>query len=101
MHIMSYNLDPISEDCYPGTNILIFVLEIIDFYCETNKLHPFRKGNGRAQHAFLTQLIKFAGYTINFSEIDTDLLMIVTIQSSSGVNDLLKNIFTEYIRDIY
>jgi len=26
-----------------------FLSEIVDFYCVTNKLHPFREGNGRAQ----------------------------------------------------
>jgi cell filamentation protein len=25
-----------------------FVDEIVDFYCLTNDLHPFREGNGRA-----------------------------------------------------
>ena len=28
-----------------------FVQEIVDFYCITNVLHPFREGNGRTQRA--------------------------------------------------
>lgn len=76
----------------------IFVSNIIDFYISTNYLHPFREGNGRAQRAFLTQLIRAANYNINFSEIDTDLLMIATIQSASGVNDLLFKIFKDSIK---
>ena len=71
--------------------------EIVDFYCSTNALHPFREGNGRTQRAFLTQLIRNAGYEINFADMDTDLLMIATIQSAQGVTDLLKDIFTESI----
>lgn len=71
--------------------------EIVDFYCATNILHPFRGGNGRTQRAFLTQLIRSAGYDINFSEMDTDLLMIATIQSAQGVTNLLKTIFRESI----
>ena len=47
--------------------------------------------------AFLTQLIRNAGYEINFADMDTDLLMIATIQSAQGVTDLLKDIFTESI----
>lgn len=67
-----------------------FVEEVVDFYCVTNMLHPFREGNGRTQRAFLTQLIRAAGYDINWSEVDTDLLMFATIQSANGVTDLLK-----------
>lgn len=74
-----------------------FVEEIVDFYCVTNALHPFREGNGRTQRVFLTQLIRNAGYEINFADMDTDLLMIATIQSAQGVTDLLKQIFAESI----
>jgi len=74
-----------------------FVEDIVDFYRVTNELHPFREGNGRTQRSFLTQLIRNAGYDINFSEIDVELLMIATIQSANGVNDLLRNIFEEGI----
>lgn len=70
-----------------------FVDEITDFYCVTNALHPFREGNGRTQRAFLTQLIRNAGYAVNFSELDMDLLMIATIQAAQGVTDLLKQFF--------
>lgn len=74
-----------------------FIEEIVEFYCATNILHPFREGNGRTQRAFLTQLIRSAGYDINFSEMDTDMLMITTIQSAQGVTNLLKTIFRESI----
>ncbi len=74
-----------------------FAEEIVDFYCASNMLHPFREGNGRTQRVFLTQLIRDAGYDIRFAEIDTDLLMIATIQSAQGVNDLLKQLFKDGI----
>lgn len=74
-----------------------FVMEIVDFYCATNSLHPFREGNGRTQRAFLTQLIRNAGYDINFADIDTALLMIATIQSAQGMTDLLSAIFSENV----
>jgi len=74
-----------------------FVSEIVDFYCVTNAWHPFREGNGRTQRLFLAQLIEHAGYHINFADMDTDLLMIATIQASQGVTDLLVEIFTAYI----
>ena len=74
------------------------VEEIVDFYCITNALHPFREGNGRTQRAFLTQLIRNAGYDISFADMDTELLMIATIQSAQGVTDMLKQIFVESIK---
>ena len=74
-----------------------FVEEIVDFYCITNTLHPFREGNGRTQRAFLTQLIRNAGYDISFADMDTELLMIATIQSAQGVTDMLKQVFFENI----
>lgn len=74
-----------------------FVNEIVDFYCATNYLHPFREGNGRAQRAFLTQLIRNAGYDMNFAEVDTDLLMIATIQAAQGVTDRLHSVLDEAI----
>ena len=74
-----------------------FVVNITDFYCSTNMLHPFREGNGRTQRAFLQQLIRNAGYDLRFSEIDPDELMIATIQAANGINDRLIQIFREHI----
>ena len=75
-----------------------FVEEIADFYCATNYLHPFREGNGRTQRVFLSQLISSAGYRISFADMDTDLLMIATIQAAQGVRDLLIDIFRHAIQ---
>ena len=74
-----------------------FVEEIVDFYCATNELCPFREGNIRAQRAFLAQLIRRAGYDNNWASIDRDLLMIATIQAAQGVTDLLRQIFHDRI----
>lgn len=74
-----------------------FVDEITEFYCATNYLHPFREGNGRTQRAFLAQLIRSAGYDINWSDMDGDLLMIATIQSAQGVTDLLRQVLGDAI----
>ncbi len=75
-----------------------FIDNIVDFYCSTNMLHPFREGNGRTQRIFIAQLIRFCGYDINFSEIDTDELIVATIQSANGITDYLKEIFKNYIK---
>ena len=75
-----------------------FIDEIVDVYCSLNMLHPFREGNGRTQRAFIAELIRYNGYTINFSKMDKDLLMIATIQSAQGVTDHLRNIFAESVK---
>ena len=75
-----------------------FVDNIVDLYCVTNKIHPFREGNGRTQRIFISQLIRYNGYDIDFSKIDTDELMIATIHSASGIRDYLTDIFTKHIK---
>lgn len=75
-----------------------FVEELTDFYCSTNEMHPFREGNGRTQRLFLSQLVRNAGYVLNFSEMDGDLLMFATIQAAQGVTDLLKQLLAEAVR---
>ena len=86
------------EDYFRQDNFDTFVEHITEFYCDTNLLHPFREGNGRTQRVFLTQLIRHAGYTIDFGSVDMDELMIATIHAANGVTDFLKQIFREAIK---
>ena len=74
-----------------------FIENITDFYCVTNMLHPFREGNGRTQRIFISQLIRNAGYDIDFLDINTDDLMTATIQASNGVDVYLKEIFAHAV----
>lgn len=74
-----------------------FLDDIVDFYCVTNMLHPFREGNGRVLRLFIAQLIRFNGYDINFNDIDKDELMLATINASNGVTDHLKYVFRCHI----
>lgn len=74
-----------------------FTDNIVDFYCVTNMIHPFREGNGRTQRLFISQLIRFNNYDIDFSSIDKDELMLATIHASNGITDYLKEIFYNHI----
>ena len=74
-----------------------FVKRIAEFYNDVNYIHPFREGNGRTQRIYFTQLIRHYGYDINFADVDTDELMIATIQASSGVMDFLVEFFENSI----
>ena len=86
-----------SCDYFRGLKRKDYILEFTDFYQATNFLHPFREGNGRTQRIFLQQLLRLAGYDIEWTCIDADLLMIATIQAAQGVTDLLKSLFDEEI----
>ena len=87
------------KNLFQGLNFDDFIDDFVDFYCVTNMIHPFREGNGRTQRVFLTQLINKNGYDIDFFEIDTDELLIATIQSANGVTDYLKDIFKYAIKN--
>lgn len=86
------------NNCLKDLTFEDFIDGIVDFYCVTNMIHPFREGNGRTQRVFLTQLINLNRYSINFADIDTDELMIATIQSVNGVKDYLKDIFKNAVK---
>ncbi len=99
-------LDDVARNCFSrlAENNLFsdldrdeFVDAIVDFYCVTNMLHPFREGNGRTQRIFISQLIHHNGYDFDFSDIDSDDLMIATIQAANGLTDFLKQLFDENI----
>ena len=72
-------------------------MEIADLYSTLNMLHPFREGNGRAQRIFFMQLIQNNGYNIDYSELNSDFLMISSIQAASGVMDNLISFFDDNI----
>ena len=86
-----------AENYFMGQKFDEYVNNIVDFYCVTNMLHPFREGNGRTQRIFISQLIRFGGYEIDFSKINTDDLMSATIQAANGIDVYLKSIFAEAI----
>ena len=85
------------NDLFRNNSFDEFVENIVDFYQVTNMIHPFREGNGRTQRLFITQLIRHNGYDINFSDVDSDELMIATIQAANGVKDNLIRIFSDSI----
>ena len=89
-----------SSNYFRNISFESFVENIVDLYCTLNMLHPFREGNGRTERIFIAQLIRINGYDIDFSEIDSDYLIIATIQAAQGVTDNLIKIFSEHISKI-
>lgn len=89
-----------SNNYFQNLSFENFINNMVDLYCTLNILHPFREGNGRTERIFITQLLRLNGYDINFSEIDSDYLMISTIQVAHGITDNLIKIFSRYIYKI-
>lgn len=89
-----------SNNYFQNLSFENFINNMVDLYCTLNILHPFREGNGRTERIFITQLLRLNGYDINFSEIDSDYLMISTIQAAHGITDNLIKIFSRYIYKI-
>lgn len=58
------------EHFLKGLTIDQFALRAAHYLSEINVLHPFREGNGRAQRAFITQLCKEAGYSLDYSDLE-------------------------------
>jgi len=85
------------ENYFKEMNRDDFVKEIADLYNNINILHPFREGNGRTQRIFFIQLIRQAGYDIDFSELNSEFMMISTIQAANGIMDNLIKFFDENI----
>ena len=80
-----------------GLNKQELVFQVTDLYHNLNMLHPFREGNGRTERIFITKLIRNAGFEIDITRGNSDLLMIGTIQAAAGVMDNLALFFDENI----
>ncbi len=86
------------EKYFAGYKRAEFVTEIADLYNSLNRLHPFREGNGRTQRAFMVQLIRGAGYDISYNAVNSETLMIGSIQAASGIMDTLRKFFDDNIK---
>ena len=82
----------------PAKRLSIYTKNIALVYHEVNMLHSFREGNGRTQRSFFTQLIRAAGYNIDFNRCDRDFLTIATIQAAGGILDYMRRFFDESIQ---
>ncbi len=71
-----------------------YARQIAEFYHDLNMLHPFREGNGRTQRLFFSLLVRRAGYQVDFSQFDKDVLMMATIYAAQGIMDYLIDFWT-------
>ena len=78
-----------------------FIDALTNHYADTNALHPFREGNGRAQREFARELCEHFGYTFDLSHTSHKQMLDASIESfNTGDNSKLKTIFCDAIRPI-
>jgi|LSQX01.1.fsa_nt_gb cell filamentation protein len=91
-----------AENYLIGYEINKFSDRLAYYGSELNMLHPFREGNGRTIREYLRALAGNAGYEINYSFIDKDLLFNAFVKSTvdySELKSILKsNIIESVIR---
>lgn len=88
------------EKYFQGLSRDVLLDELVDFYGSVNYLHPFREGNGRVQRLYFRQLVRRAGYHLNFAAVDSDKMMLATIHAASGVTDLLRQVFDQILEEM-
>lgn len=88
----------LATDCYLcGMARKKLPRKLAEYYADLNYIHPFREGNGRVQRLFFRLLAAQAGFELNYTNTDSDLLMIATIHAASGVMDTLTQVFEEIL----
>ena len=68
------------------------------YWSELNVLHPFREGNGRTTREFLRQLALKNGYSLNYQNVNANVLLDASkksIYNESELADLIYKLLTE------
>ena len=116
---MAYSISATDDHCYPGTTVLINKLDIRDqekldeaelFIVSVKSLQfemePFPEDLDFAyykrlhQFLFFRQLAERFGYHLDFSAVDSELMMLATIHAASGVLDTLLHVFDQIISKV-
>ena len=75
-----------------------FAVALAECWGELNFTHPFREGNGRATHIFVTALARRSGRTIDWNKVDATEEMLAGEQSTRGKYDGYKKILSQAMR---
>lgn len=81
------NLRGLSREAFAG--------KAAEYFCEVNKLHPFREGNGRTQRAFFEALAEQAGHRLDFRGVTRERMVQASIEAHGGKRDMMHRIFDE------
>ena len=75
-----------------------FCKKLAEYYCEFNMIHPFREGNGRVQRLFFEHLALFAGYTLDWTDINPEEWVSANIDGVDVKYDPMEKIFSRIVR---
>lgn len=64
---------------------------------ELNAIHPFRDGNGRTQREFIRELLLPIGYSVNYSNVDPNMMFEASVKSFQGDNTMMTDLFKKCI----
>lgn len=76
-------------------NKVLVISKLTDLYVGMNKIHPFREGNGRATQEFIFQLMKQAGYEIDYSKVDKSRWNASARDSAQGTPKKMHEVFND------
>jgi cell filamentation protein len=76
-----------------------FLDRLTYYYAELNALHPFRDGNGRVERAFLAQLVRESGRSLDFSGLDPARNIRASQSSHRGDTGELRALLEELLGD--
>lgn len=88
------------EDYLQRFDTLKFPERFAYYFSEINALHPFREGNGRAQRLFLEYLANSLGYTIQFSLIKVENMLLASVESFKGNLNPLEEMFDTILTEM-
>lgn len=79
-----------AENNLQGLDREEFIQRAAFYISEINALHPFREGNGRTQRIFINQLARQAGWNLNYTMVDPEVLCDAYIASMTDTSELVE-----------
>jgi cell filamentation protein len=70
------------------------------YLSEINVLHPFREGNGRTQRVFIEYLAQYAGFSVDFSQVNGPEMIEASVQSFFSKYGMMTEMFERILSPI-
>lgn len=84
------------KDC----NIDQAAQRLAHYLSEINAIHPFREGNGRTQRVFIAQLAQGAGYRLDYSDLEQELVYSAMEAAFHGDEKPLANLIRQRLSEL-
>ncbi|RAX57183.1 hypothetical protein CCZ01_06885 [Helicobacter monodelphidis] len=87
-----------NDDFFKDSNQEEFIRKITFFAADLYALHPFREGNGRVFRIFLSELVEFCGYRLEWSTESTRLISSAFSAAHQGDCQKLENLLKKQLK---